>query len=121
ESDLEKFIQETTATKFNGESTPKLVLVSPIPHEDLKSRFLPNGAENNANIELYTASMKKVAEKHKIAFVDVYAPMKPEMEGSEDLTINGVHLNDAGYQVFAKILDEGIFGPAPEYKTDLGK
>src|SRR5690606_5920314 len=46
ESDLEKFIHETTATKFNGESTPKLVLVSPIPHEDLKSRFLPNGAEN---------------------------------------------------------------------------
>lgn len=121
ESELEQFIQETTTTKYNGESPPQLVLISPIPHEDLDTRYLPDGKKNNENIQLYTASMKKLAAKHEIAFVDVFTPMKPEMEGKEDLTINGVHLDDRGYQVFAKVLDEGLFGPAPKYKTDLAK
>src|SRR5688572_28302936 len=35
EADLEKFIKETTSTKYNGAAAPQLVLISPIAHEDL--------------------------------------------------------------------------------------
>ncbi len=121
ESDLESFIQQTTSTAYNGEHPPKLALVSPIPHEDLNSRFLPDGKKNNENIWLYTQSMQKLADKHGIVFVDVFTPMKEVLEGEENLTINGVHLDDQGYQKLATILDEGLFGEAPQYKTDLAK
>src|SRR5262249_30450473 len=35
--DLEGFINSSTTTKYNGKSPPKLVLLSPIAHEDLKN------------------------------------------------------------------------------------
>ena len=35
EQDLEKFITESTTTKYNGVAPPRLVLVSPIAHEKL--------------------------------------------------------------------------------------
>ncbi len=50
-ADLAKFITETTSTKYNGESPPTLVLLSPIAHEDLDNPHLPNGQANNANLQ----------------------------------------------------------------------
>lgn len=121
EADFDKFVKETSTTKYNGESAPQLVIVSPIPNEDLHRRTLPNGEANNKNIELYAAAMKKVAEANDVLFVDVYAPMKEKMAGESDLTINTIHLNDAGYKAFGEVLDAGLFGAAPDYKCDLDK
>ncbi len=118
EKDLEKFIADTKATKYDGKS-PTLVLVSPIPHEDLRSRFLPTGEKNNKNIALYAEAMHRLADKHDVVYADVFAPMLEPMAGESDLTINGVHMNDAGYEVFGKVLDEALFGAAPQYKTEL--
>ncbi|TWT29497.1 PVC-type heme-binding CxxCH protein [Blastopirellula retiformator] len=121
EKDFDKFVKETSATKYNGESAPQLVIVSPIPNEDLHRRTLPNGEANNKNIELYAAAMKKIAEANEVMFVDVYAPMKEKMAGDSDLTINTIHLNDDGYKAFGEVLDAGLFGAAPDYKCDLEK
>ena len=39
-----------------------------------------------------------------------------------DLTINGVHLNDAGYQLFADLVFKGLTGEqAPEPREDIRK
>jgi hypothetical protein len=43
EQDLEKFIKESTTTAYDGVAPPRLVLVSPIAHEDLHRRTLPTG------------------------------------------------------------------------------
>lgn len=120
EKDLEQFIKDTKETKYRGK-TPQLVLVSPIPHEDMHSRFLPDGKQNNENLAAYTKLMAAVAERNEVPFADMFTAMQPAMDQDTDLTINGVHLNDAGYQEFGKQLDESLFGPAPEYKTDLAK
>lgn len=120
EKDLEQFIKDTKETKYRGK-TPQLVLISPIPHEDMHSRFLPDGKQNNENIAAYTKLMAAVAERNEVPFADMFTAMQPAMDQDTDLTINGVHLNDAGYQEFGKQLDESLFGPAPEYKTDLAK
>src|SRR5262249_4117137 len=55
--DLEAFIKNTLAQKYNGKSAPRLVICSPIAHEDLKDRNLPDGKENNRRLELYTKAM----------------------------------------------------------------
>ncbi|PQO26831.1 PVC-type heme-binding CxxCH protein [Blastopirellula marina] len=121
EKEFAEFVKETATTKYNGESAPQVVIVSPIPNEDLHSRTLPNGEANNKNIELYSAAMKKIADANGVVFVDVFTPMKEKMAGESDLTINTIHLNDDGYKAFAEVLDAGLFGGAPDYKCDLDK
>src|SRR5947208_15402286 len=79
EQNLEKFITDTLAAKYNGASPPQLVLFSSVAHEDIHRRGYPNGAENNTNIALYTESMKKIAAKHKVPLVDLFGPSQKLM------------------------------------------
>src|SRR5262245_15044865 len=54
EDDLNKFIEETLAAKYNGKSAPRLVLFSPIAHENLGRKGYPDGAKTNDNVEHYS-------------------------------------------------------------------
>src|SRR5262249_12794340 len=45
--DLDDFIKHAQGQKYNGKGAPRLVIFSPIAHEDLGERNLPSGAENN--------------------------------------------------------------------------
>jgi glucose/arabinose dehydrogenase/lysophospholipase L1-like esterase len=110
-ADLDKFIKETTTTNYNGKNPPQLVLFSPIAHENLGKRELPNGEANNKNIALYTAAMKEAAEKANVLFVDLFTPSKEGMARSQQKwTINGVHLNEYGDEQLARIMEQGLFG-----------
>jgi len=122
-NDLDKFLKETTSTKFNGKAAPKVVLLSPIAHEDLGDPDKPDGKANNANIALYTEAMAEAAGKHKVAFVDLFAPTRGiEEKDPKHLTINGIHLNDYGDEKVAEVLDDALFGPRPaSVKADLAK
>jgi hypothetical protein len=120
-TDLEAFLRETTTTAYNGKAPPRLVLLSPIAHEDLGDPHLPDGRENNANIRLYTAAMAELARAHGVAFVDLFAPTERMMrEDERPLTINGIHLGDYGDARLAEVLDGALFGPRPaQVKADL--
>src|SRR5262245_9920275 len=92
--DLADFVKHTLAQKYNGKSAPRLVLCSPIAHENLNSPNLPDGSENNKRLELYTAAMAEVAKANGAFFVDLFhAPLRPDAGAVPPLTINGVHLN----------------------------
>ncbi len=107
EKDLADVIDGMRAQKYNGESAPRLVFFSPIAHENLHNPNLPDGSENNKNLALYTAAMKKVCDAKDVAFVDLFAPtQKLYAAAKTPLTINGIHLNDEGNQAVA----EEIFG-----------
>ncbi|MFI5461555.1 MAG: PVC-type heme-binding CxxCH protein [Isosphaerales bacterium] len=120
-SNLESFIKVSTTTRYNGKTAPRLVLLSPIAHEDLKDPHINDGRKNNQNIELYTGAMAEVAGKHGVVFVDLFTPTRQLYEASgRRLTINGIHLNDEGYRLLAVTLDQALFGPAPgTSKADL--
>src|SRR5688500_480382 len=75
--ELDAFIKHTLTQKYNGESPPKLVIVSPIAFEDLSAKFdLPNGETENSHLELYAQAMKEIAEKNEVHFVDAFEPSK---------------------------------------------
>ncbi len=57
--DLADWITHTLAQKYNGESAPRVVLFSPIAHEDLGNPDLPDGKENNERLALYTKAMAR--------------------------------------------------------------
>jgi len=110
EGELEAFVQHTAIQEYNGTAAPQLVLVSPIAFQDLSDTYdLPDGKATNENLALYTKAIQKIAEKHKVPFVDVFSPTNNWFSKGTQLTIDGLQLNDAGYAQFSKLLADQIF------------
>ncbi|MEX0675798.1 MAG: PVC-type heme-binding CxxCH protein [Pirellulales bacterium] len=109
--DLDAFIQHTLGEKYNGASPPRLVLFSPLAHEDLDDPNLPDGNENNERLALYTAAMAEVAGARGVPFVDLFHPTR-QLYGASDqpLTFNGIHLGQRGYRQLAAVIDRSLFG-----------
>ncbi len=121
ERSLAQFVVGLKLRRYNGRSSPDIVLVSPIAHEDLKNPNLPDGKENNARLKLYTEAMARVAKRCGAAFVDAFHPTLTAMEAKmkpEPLTWNGIHLNDAGYRQFAEDLFRGLLLETPPQFPD---
>jgi mono/diheme cytochrome c family protein len=115
QSELDAFITHTLSQKYNGKTAPRLVLVSPIAFEDLSQVLdLPDGKKENTNLALYTKTMKEVAAKHRIGFIDLHTPTL-ELYATEanPLTINGFSLNDLGERKLAEILHHALYKPSP--------
>src|SRR5262249_35352654 len=99
-SDLDSYLKHLLGKQYNGKSAPRVVLFSPIGHEDLHDRNLPDGAENNKRLALYTSAMAEVAKTNKVPFVDLYQPSRQlYAKTSRPLTVNGIHLNDYGNEL----------------------
>jgi putative heme-binding domain-containing protein len=117
-TDLVAFIDHTLAQKYNGQSAPRLVICSPIAHEDHHSPNLSDGSDNNRRLEMYTATMQEVCRDKKVPFVDLYhATAIAYPRQSAPLTINGIHLNEHGNQVVARLLVDDLCG-APKKPLD---
>ena len=118
---LDEWITHTLAQKYNGKTAPRIVLFSPIAHEDLRNPDLPDGKENNARLEMYTLAMSQVAAARGVRFVDLFAPTRSLYATAKTpLTINGVHLNEEGNRRVAEIIDRELFGAPPRtYARDL--
>ena len=111
---LEEWIAHTLAQKYNGKSAPRIVLFSPIAHEDLRNPDLPDGRENNARLELYTLAMSQVASARGVRFVNLFAPTRALYASAKTpLTADGVHLNEEGNRRIAEVIDRELFGAPP--------
>ncbi len=141
EERLGKFVDDLRALKYPSKSYKRgsyepilqdkegeasgqfqLVLVSPIASEDVTSRGISAGTDNNANLALYTAAIERAAKKKSVRFVDLFTPTKKLFaETEEPLTINGIHLDETGYQKLARILDHRLFGKATDSKINTKK
>ncbi len=113
-AELDAFIKHSLRQKYNGLTPPQLAIVSPIAFEDLSDKQdLPDGKQENANLALYTAAMKEIAEKNGVHFVDAFSPSKEWFETSDQpLTIDGSQLTDAGYAKLSTLLTDEVFGKA---------
>ena len=119
--DLRNFIRKTTSQRFNGKSNARLVLFSPVFHENLKDPSLPDGSANNARLKLYSQAMAGVAKEEKIAFVDLFR-LTGEFfpKSTQPLSINGIHLNEKGNQALASLIGREMFGePASKPEAKL--
>jgi len=117
--DLEEFIKKTKEQKYNGKNAPRLVLLSPIGHENMHDANLPDGSANNKRLEMYTAAMAEVARANDVPFVDLFHPTKNAYaKSTRPLTINGIHLNEHGNELVAQIIDKALFADGPEPRQD---
>ena len=113
-ANLDGWLKKTLAADY-GKGKVRVVLFSPIAHEDLKSAFFDAkiAAENNKNLALYTSAMAGVAKANNVQFVDLFASsQKLYAAAKTPLTINGIHLNASGDAALAPVQFQAVFGKA---------
>lgn len=113
-NELDAFLKHTLSQQYNGESAPKLALVSPTAFQNLSKKFdLPDGTTENENFKLYTDAMKEVAAANDVLFIDLFdATLSWAENEEEDFTVDGIQLSDAGYKKLAPVLADAAFGSA---------
>ena len=76
----------------------KFVLLSPIAGQSPDGTLL-------ANAKLYSQAIQELAKEHGAAFIDLY---QLTLGAREELTDNGIHLNDAGNRRIAKAISSEL-------------
>ncbi len=110
-NDLSAMVDKYRSAKFNGESPPRIILFSPISHENLGDPLLPDGKANNANLALYTNAIKQVAAEKGTAFVDLFTSSQAlYAKAKTPLTLNGVHPLPEGNRQLGEVIAAAITG-----------
>jgi putative membrane-bound dehydrogenase-like protein len=108
---LIEFVKKTRGTKPNGKSFPRIVLFSPIAHEDTRNPNVPDGKAHNAQLEAITKATADAAKEAGVAFVDLFHPSQELFKAAkEPLTINGVHLTEEGNRQLAEVISKALLG-----------
>ncbi len=105
-----------------GETRARVLLLSPIAHEDL-GRPLPDPTRHNEVLRLYSAAIREIAAERDATFVDLFKPFlefmtnRPGPEGGRPLTDDGIHLNRLGYATTAALIGTGRPGDVLSTQT----
>ncbi|MEM0895266.1 MAG: PVC-type heme-binding CxxCH protein [Verrucomicrobiota bacterium] len=114
---LVNFVNELRGYQPNGKSFPRIVLFSPIAHEDLGDPNLPDGSANNKRLTKYTQATREAAAVAGVAYVNLFNVSKGlYIQHEEPLTINGIHLNDRGNELIGRHIAETLTGVDPGEK-----
>jgi mono/diheme cytochrome c family protein/glucose/arabinose dehydrogenase len=116
---LDEYLKKLASTDF-GKGKPRVVLLSPIAHENVKDPVnYPDGSANNKNLALYTKAMAEVAKENGVQFVDLFAASQQlYTQSTVPLTINGIHLSETGDRQLAGAQFKAIFGKDAPSDTD---
>ena len=114
ENDLVTLIDQMQNQEYNGKSAPRIVVFSPIAHENLHTHNLPDGSENNTNLALYASRMQKICAAKQVTFVELFsATKKLYAQATKPLTMNGIHLLEHGNREVAKVIIRSLMPDAP--------
>ena len=106
---LVAFVKKTRGSIANGKSFPRIVLFSPIAHEDTQNANVPDGKAHNVQLEAYTKATEAAAKEAGVGFVDLFHPSLDLFNASKTpLTINGVHLTEDGNRQIAEVIAAGL-------------
>jgi putative membrane-bound dehydrogenase-like protein len=117
--ELVKLVERSTALRREAGKDLRFVLFSPIACENTGSPHLPDGAQLNANLAAYTEATRQAAEQAGVTFVDLFTPTQQLFaDPSTTYTLNGIHLNAAGYEQLAAIISEALLGTTVAVEKD---
>ncbi len=130
--DLNDFIDHTRAQRYHGEATPRLVLFSPLPFEEMGDPALPSADTENARLLPYATAMQEVAAQRGVPFVDLFSAVARQRaalassgagpDGSPEaarLTLNGMQLTEQGNKVVSGIIADELLGELAESEATL--
>jgi lysophospholipase L1-like esterase len=101
------------------ETGARIVFIGPPPHEDL-GRPLPDPAEHNRNLKLYSDAIGRVAAKRGAPFVNLFELLgKLQPAAGAPLTDNGIHLTAYGYWRVAALIEQALGLPERRWKIEI--
>ncbi len=110
-SQLLEFVKRTRGAKPTEKGFPRIVLFSPIAHEDTRNPNVPDGKSHNVRLAAYTRATEAAAKEAGVAFVDLFHPsLELFQKASQPLTINGVHLSEEGNRLLAEVIAQQLLG-----------
>lgn len=113
EVELANMLIDMRRQQYNGKTSPRIIVFSPIAHEDLNSPHLPDGSEQNPHLQAYTESMRKVCKTLKVPFVDLFSKsLELYDQADSPLTMNGIHPLEHGNQALAQVMIRDLFPDA---------
>ncbi|MEZ6087784.1 MAG: GDSL-type esterase/lipase family protein [Pirellulaceae bacterium] len=99
---LTELVKQTKSKNYSGDGEPTIILVSPIAFENTGDKNLPDGTQHNKRLSMYADAMAEVAEQTDVASIDLFQITRELFDKHDDrLTLNGSHLNEAGYKALA--------------------
>lgn len=106
--------------KVLGETEARIVLLSPIRHEDL-GRPLPNPGPHNEQLRLYANTMRDIAGRQNLGWIELEPALSVRAiaEPTLPLTYNGMHLNDYGYYRAAEVIAENGRIALPPWRVTI--
>ncbi|MDG2391502.1 MAG: GDSL-type esterase/lipase family protein [Planctomycetaceae bacterium] len=108
---LVDFVKRTRGSKSNGKSFPRIILFSPIAHEDTGNKNVPDGKKHNIQLAAYAKATEAAAREAGVGYVDLFHPsLQMFKESSTPLTVNGVHLTEEGNRLLAGVIASSLFG-----------
>jgi len=112
--ELRRYVDHLRSQKYNGRSAPRIVLFSPIAAERHRDPNFPDPTERNRLLALYTRAIQQVAQETGVPFVDLFqATLRLYAEAADALTVNGIHLSEAGYRALAPEAFRELLGITP--------
>ena len=113
--ELVKLVEKYRALRKQKGVDARFVLFSPIAYENTGNPHLPDGSKLNTNLQAFTDATRNAAARSKSSFVDLFsATAKLYGSNKEQLTLNGIHLNAAGYEKLADVMSQALVSkPAP--------
>ncbi|MDA2924972.1 GDSL-type esterase/lipase family protein, partial [Acidobacteria bacterium AH-259-L09] len=118
---LGEFVRDLQSHQYKGQSAPRIVLVSPIAHEDVGGD-LADGKRHNQDLQRYTETMAEVAAEQQVHFINLFTPTREWMSSgsSRKLTFNGIHLTEYGDWVVSRMMAEAL-GLVGDIKEPAGE
>lgn len=120
---LRGFITATIGADYSGKGKARLVLFGPNAAEKGIDPDWQDVTTINANLALYNTAMGEIAKELNVPFIDLFAITKDAYSKAKSpLTVNGIHLSEAGYEAIAPEMFKAIAGTnAPSIDGDLKK
>ncbi len=101
-----------------AETKAKVVLISPIPHENMGPP-LPDPSKHNINLALYSAAIGRIAAARSCGFVDLFGKAVRRGPALVDATDDGLHLTPWGHAQNGRILTMDLMGSDISYRREL--
>lgn len=110
-NELRAFVDHTLSLSYRrNKKSPRLILATPIAMQQHPDYFLPDAEDRNELLKAYSDAVGQIAAEKNVGFIDIFTPTSKWFEESDEaLTINGVHLSEAGYRKLAPILMQNLF------------
>ena len=84
-----------------------VVLLSP-PPQKIEFEIAGNFSEQNRRLQRVASHLKRTASQRNVEFVDLFS-LWPMRQQAEQLTDDGMQLNDGGYRQWAKLITGRLF------------